>query len=49
MDFLYIVWRNGVIPFAMKIITSQANGCEFIIRNLDAFWVGISIQLCSYL
>jgi len=33
----------------MKVVTSQANGGEFIVGDLDAFWVQISIQLRPYL
>ena len=33
----------------MKVVTIQANGCEFIVGYLDAFWVRIGIQLRSHL
>ena len=33
----------------MKVVTSQANGCEFIVGDLDAFGVWIGVQLRPYL
>ena len=33
----------------MKVVTVQANGCELLVGNLDAFWVRIGIELSPYL